>query len=161
EVDADRRALAVERVVDQSINIGDRSLAGRGIVIVAGDDERAGRVARYRLRQRAGGDHRAPDRHAADAVDRSEGDGAAGRSATTSTAPEVRTRGLAVAARQVGFVYDGAAIAFARDEGDDGRRVGDTDGQGRRRCIAVAVGNLIGEDVLDAARRAGIADVGI
>src|SRR3546814_14488189 len=109
-------------------------------------DERSGPVARNRLWQRAGIQRYAADRHAADPVHRSEGDGAAGHSATTFTAPEGRTRGLAIAARQVGFVYDGAVITFARDEGDDGRCVGATDGQGRRRSIAVAVGNLTGED---------------
>src|SRR3546814_15696283 len=80
----------------QRINIGDRSLAGCGIVIIAGDDERSGPVARNRLWQRAGIQRYAADRHAADPVHRSEGDGAAGHSATTFAAPEGRTRGLAI-----------------------------------------------------------------
>src|SRR3546814_6939552 len=90
------RSVRIERVVGQRINIGDRSLAGCGIVIIAGDDERSGRVARTPLWQRAGLQRYAADRHAADPVHRSEGDGAAGHSATTFTAPEGRTRGLAI-----------------------------------------------------------------
>src|SRR3546814_6066049 len=56
------RSVRIERVVGQRINIGDRSLAGCGIVIVAGDDERSGRVARNRLWQRAGVQRYAADR---------------------------------------------------------------------------------------------------
>src|SRR3546814_13284962 len=93
-------------------------------------DERSGPVARNRLWQRAGIQRYAADRHAADPVHRSEGDGAAGHSATTFTAPEGRTRGLAIAARQVGFVYDGD-----RKSAVSGKRVSVRVDLGGRRII--------------------------
>src|SRR5262249_61459406 len=67
---------------------------------------------------------------------------------------------LAGARRQAGFVDGGVAAAGDRDR--DGRRgVADRDGQRGVRQVAVAVLDGVGEDVVVAALRAGVAYIGV
>ena len=60
-----------------------------------------------------------------------------------------------------GSLIDDRAATRGRHRGNAGRTVGDQDGQRCDRCIAVAVGQPVGEDIHAAARRSAVAGIGI
>ena len=143
-----------KRIVEQRIAEPDRALPGCRVIAVARHDESARRVAEHRLRQVSGRDDGSRERDAGHAVEREEGHrarcGLAGRGA-------VRSGRFAFACGQA-RLENGRHHGFGRL---GSRAVADRDRQRRGRRIAVAVGDAIGEDVVDAARRARIPDIAV
>ena len=143
------RRIIARGVVEQRVAVPDRAAR------YAGDGQDASRIGDGLADRR---DRRAVDRDHRGRIALSKGDRARRGLAIRGG---IGAGGFTGAHRQAAFVDRGPATFAVGIDQDRRRLIGDADRQGRARRIAVAVLQRIGEDVVDAARRARIPDIGV
>src|SRR5690606_8516732 len=146
--EADRGVITIGRFCE-GIAVVDTALAGDRIILVAGSQAASGAGGGEGLIGLGQGMPTQADR--AESIRRAELDAATGGGAVGNI---VRTSG------QAGFVYGGTATACRRNI-HSRCAVGDADGQFRTGNITIAISNGVGEYVLHATRRTGVALIAV